>query len=170
MHHLTRSLPRFAAASALAASLVLATGAARAQSYGPSFAGASVAATDYGTGLKVFLGGRITPIFGWEGQLTSFGSEEYRPGYKHSATSLGGSAFARFKFASQLEAFGKAGLHYMRPKRSGPGVGDPDSSIELGVGAGLIWNFAHTAALRMELENIGGNDGNLASIGLQFSF
>jgi hypothetical protein len=165
-----RSLSRIAAASALAATLAAGAPAAHAQSYGPSFAGASLAATDYGTGLKVFLGGRITPIFGWEGQITSFGSEEYRPGYKHSATSLGGSAFARFKVGSQLDAFGKAGLHYMRPKHSGPGVGDPDSSIELGVGAGLIWSFSHTAALRLELENIGGNDGNIASIGLQFSF
>jgi hypothetical protein len=74
---------------------VLAMGSANAQNTGaPSYAGASLASTDYGTGLKVFLGGKITPIFGWEGQITSFGSEEYRPGYKHSATAIGASGTA----------------------------------------------------------------------------
>lgn len=161
----TRSL---LGAAAVAACL-LAPGAASAQSYGPSFAGASLGATDYGTGLKVYVGGMVTPLFGWEGQLMSLGSESYGPGYKRSAMSLGGSGLARFALAPQLSAFGKAGLHYLRPKRTGPG-GDPDSSIELGLGAGLLWNFSHTAALRLEFENIGGSDGDIASIGLQFSF
>ena len=154
-----------------AALTVLAMGSAHAQNTGaPSYAGASIASTDYGTGLKVFLGGKITPIFGWEGQITSFGSEEYRPGYKHSATAIGASGTARFPLNASLSAFGKAGLHYVQPRQSGPGASDPDSSIELGLGAGLIWNFSHTAALRFELENIGGSDGNFASVGVQFSF
>jgi opacity protein-like surface antigen len=154
-----------------AALTVLAMGSAHAQNTGaPSYAGASLASTDYGTGLKVFLGGKITPIFGWEGQLTSFGSEEYRPGYKHSAMAIGASGTARFPLNASLSAFGKAGLHYVQPRQSGPGASDPDSSIELGLGAGLIWNFSHTAAVRFELENIGGSDGNFASVGVQFSF
>jgi opacity protein-like surface antigen len=150
---------------------VLAMGSAHAQNTAaPSYAGASIASTDYGTGLKVFLGGKITPIFGWEGQITSFGSEEYRPGYKHSATAIGASGTARFPLNASLSAFGKAGLHYVQPRQSGPGASDPDSSIELGLGAGLTWNFSHTAAVRFELENIGGSDGNFASVGVQFSF
>ena len=150
---------------------VLAMGSAHAQNTGaPSYAGASIASTDYGTGLKVFLGGKITPIFGWEGQITSIGSEESRPGYKHSATAIGASGTARFPLNASLSAFGKAGLHYVQPRQSGPGASDPDSSIELGLGAGLIWNFSHTAAVRFELENIGGSDGNFASVGVQFSF
>jgi hypothetical protein len=154
-----------------AALTVLAMAGAHAQNTGaPSYAGASLASTDYGTGLKVYLGGKITPIFGWEGQVTSFGSEEYRPGYKHSATAIGASGTARFPLNASLAAFGKAGLHYVQPRLSGPGASDPDSSIELGLGAGLIWNFSHTAAVRFELENIGGSDGNFASVGLQFSF
>jgi len=154
-----------------AALTVLAMGNAHAQNTGaPSYAGASIASTDYGTGLKVFLGGKITPIFGWEGQITSFGSEEYRPGYKHSATAIGASGTARFPLNASLSAFGKAGLHYVQPRQSGPGASDPDSSIELGLGAGLTWNFSHTAAMRFELENIGGSDGNFASVGVQFSF
>jgi len=158
-------------AALCAAVTVLAMGSAQAQNSGaPSYAGASIASTDYGTGLKVFLGGKVTPIFGWEGQITSFGSEEYQPGYKHSATALGASGTARFPLNASLSAFGKAGLHYLQPRRSGPGASDPDSSIELGLGAGLIWNFSHTAAVRFELENIGGSDGNFASVGLQFSF
>ena len=154
-----------------AALTVLAMGNAHAQNTAaPSYAGASIASTDYGTGLKVFLGGKITPIFGWEGQVTSFGSEEYRPGYKHSATAIGASGTARFPLNASLSAFGKAGLHYVQPRQSGPGASDPDSSIELGLGAGLIWNFSHTAAVRFELENIGGSDGNFASVGMQFNF
>ena len=158
-------------ATLCAALTLLAMGSAQAQNSGaPSYAGGSIASTDYGTGLKVFLGGKITPIFGWEGQITSFGSEEYRPGYKHSATAIGASGTARFPLNASLSAIGKAGLHYVQPRLSGPGTSDPDSSIELGLGAGLIWNFSHTAAVRFELENIGGSDGNFASVGLQFSF
>ena len=165
-------LDRINIRTALCAALtVLAVGGAHAQNSGaPSYAGASLAATDYGTGLKVFLGGKITPVFGWEGQITSFGSEEFGPGYKQSATAIGASGTARFPLNASLSAIGKAGLHYVRPRLSGPGASDPDSSIELGRGAGLIWNFSHTAAVRFELENIGGSDGNFASVGLQFSF
>ena len=159
-------------AALLAAATTLAAGSASAQAYGPTYAGASLAATDYGTGIKVFLGGKVTPIFGWHPQITSFGSENYGPGnaLKHSATALGASGTARFPLATNLSAIGKVGLHYLQPRRSGPGVSDPDSSIELGLGAGLVWNFSHTAAVRFELENIGGSDGNFASVGLQFSF
>ncbi|MBX3620255.1 MAG: outer membrane beta-barrel protein [Rhizobacter sp.] len=169
MNRLTRSLTRFGAATAVAAACLLAAGTASAQSYAPSFAGASLAATDYGTGLKVYLGGMVTPIFGWEGQIASLGSETYAGGYEHSAIALGGSGLARFALAPQLSAFGKAGLHYLRRKDNRP-AGNADNSIELGLGAGLLWNFSHTAALRLEFENIGGSDGDLASIGLQFSF
>ena len=170
MNHATTLTRTTLRAALLAALTTLAAAGAQAQSYGPTYAGASLAATDFGTGLKVFLGGKITPIFGWEGQITSFGSEEYQPGRKHSATAIGGSATARFPINPVFSAFGKAGLHYVMPRRSGPGTSDPDNSIELGLGAGLLWNFSHTAAMRLELENIGGTDGNLASIGLQFSF
>ena len=148
----------------------LASANVMAQSYRPSYAGASLGSTDFGTGLKVFLGGKVTPIFGWEAQLTSLGSDEYQPGYKHSATALGASGTAHFPLSPTLGVFGKAGLHYLQPRRSGPGASDPGSSIELGLGAGLLWNFSHTAALRLELENIGGSDGNMASVGVQFSF
>lgn len=153
----------------LAAAGLLAAGAASAQSYAPSWAGASIGSTDFGTGLKVFVGGKITPIFGYEGQVMTFGSEDYAPGYEHSAVALGASGLARFELAPQLSAFGKAGLHYLRTKRTGPGTSS-NSDIELGLGAGLLWNFAHTTALRVEYENIGGGDGDFFSVGLQFSF
>lgn len=156
------------ALTALLAGLVVA-GPASAQSFAPSWAGASIGSTDYGTGLKVYLGGKVTPIFGWEGQLVSHGSEDYAPGRKHSAVSLGGSGVARFPLNSQFTAFGKAGLHYLRVKRSGPGVSS-DSDLELGLGAGMLFNITHTTALRLEYENIGGGDGDFFSIGLQFSF
>lgn len=157
-------------ATLVAAGTTLAMGCARAQTGSPSYAGASIGSADYGTGLKVFVGGKVTPIFGWEGQITSLGSQEYRPGYKQSAWAVGGLATGRFAITPTFSAMGKAGLHYLRPRRSGPGASDPDSSIELGLGAGVLWNFSHTAALRLELENIGGSDGDFASVGLQFSF
>lgn len=72
------------ALTALVAGLAVA-GPASAQSFAPSWAGASIGSTDYGTGLKVYLGGKVTPIFGWEGQVVSHGSEDYAPGRKHSA-------------------------------------------------------------------------------------
>jgi hypothetical protein len=150
-----------------ACSLLAAAGAHAQSAYGPSYAGASLGSTDFGTGLKVFVGGKITPIFGWEGQLTSFGSEEYRPGYKQSAWALGGSGTARFPLSPSISAFGKAGVHYIRLRRTGS---NSDSSIELGVGAGLLWNFTPTAGLRLELEHIGGTDGDIASVGVQFNF
>jgi Outer membrane protein beta-barrel domain len=156
------------ALTALVAGLVVASPAS-AQSFAPSWAGASIGSTDYGTGLKVYLGGKVTPIFGWEGQVVSHGSEDYAPGRKHSAVSLGGSAVARFPLNSQFTAFGKAGLHYLRVKRSGPGVSS-DSDLELGLGAGMLFNITHTTALRLEYENIGGGDGDFFSIGLQVSF
>ena len=156
------------ALTALVAGLAVA-GPASAQSFAPSSAGASIGSTDYGTGLKVYLGGKVTPIFGWEGQVVSHGSEDYAPGRKHSAISLGGSAVARFPLNSQFTAFGKAGLHYLRVKRSGPGVSS-DSDLELGLGAGMLFNITHTTALRLEYENIGGGDGDFFSIGLQVSF
>ena len=160
---------------ALASSLIaglMAAGPAAAQStgYGPSWAGASIGSTDYGTGLKVYLGGKLHPIFGWEAQAVSFGSEDYAPGRKHSAFSVGGSGIARFALNSQFTAFGKAGLHYLRTKHSGPGGSNSDSDLELGLGAGMWFNITHTTALRLEYENIGGGDGDFFSIGLQVSF
>jgi hypothetical protein len=104
-------------AALCAAFTALAMCGAQAQNSGaPSYAGASIASTDYGTGLKVFLGGKVTPIFGWEGQITSFGSEEYGLGYKHSATAIGASGTARFPLNASLSAIGKAGLHCSRSR------------------------------------------------------
>lgn len=141
-----------------------------AQSYGPSWAGASIGSTDYGTGLKVYLGGKVTPIFGWEAQAVSFGSEDYAPGREHSAMSLGGSGLARLALNPQFTVFAKAGLHYMRTKQSGPGGSGSDSEIELGLGAGMLFFFTHTTALRLEYENIGGGNGDFFSVGLQVNF
>lgn len=165
------SLSRSSALRAVvAAACLLAGAAAQAQSYGPTYVGGAIGSTDYDVGVKVFLGGKVTSVFGWEGQVLSFGSDDYGPGRKHSAMAVGGSGTARLQLAPQLSGFGKAGLHYLRTRYSGPGTPANDSSIELGVGAGLIWNFSHTGALRVEYENIGGGDGDMFSVGVQFSF
>jgi hypothetical protein len=169
MNHIT--LNRIALRAALVAAVAtFAVGSASAESAAPSYGGVAIGSTDYGTGLKLFLGGKITPIFGWEGQITSFGSEEYRPGYTHSAWAFGGSATARWPLAPSFSAFGKLGVHYLQPHDKGPGVSNPDTSLELGLGGGLLWQFSQTGAMRLELENIGGSNGDFASVGVQFSF
>ena len=52
--------------------------------------------------LDIAAGGSLTNIFGWEGQVVSHGSEDYAPGRKHSAVSLGGSGMARFALNWQV--------------------------------------------------------------------
>jgi hypothetical protein len=138
----------------------------------PTYAAASVGSADYGTGVKLLLGGRVTPVFGYELQLTSLGSENYGPfnAYSRSAWALGGSGTARYPLNTNAFVFGKAGIHYLQPRVSGPGASDPDSSLELGVGAGLLWYFTHTVGARFEVENIGGSGGTLVSVGLQINF
>lgn len=164
------SQPRWRAPLA-ALGLALGMGSAWAQADAmPSYGGAAIGSTSFGTGVKLFVGGRSKHVFGWEAQITSFGSEDYAPGYSHSAWAIGGSGVARMPLAPSFSAFGKLGVHYLQPHRGGPGVGDPGSSLELGFGAGLQWQFSANGAMRLEFENIGGTDGDFSSVGLQFSF
>jgi opacity protein-like surface antigen len=133
--------------------------------------GGSVGDTDFGTGLRLFIGGPVTPVFGWEAQVTSFGSDKYQQGFNtftRSAWALGASAIAHLPMTSTVSAFGKLGGHYLNSKVSGPGTSTSDNSFELGIGAGLQWQFLPTSAARLEFENIGGSGGNFVSLGLQF--
>jgi len=165
-------MQRFIRAAAVAAALC-AMGAAHAQSVsftGP-YVGAAIGDGDFGTAFRAFGGGQFTRIFGIEGQLASYGSQSYQNGfytYKDSAWAAGAYATATMPVAQNLSVLGKVGAHYFRFKHSGPGGSTQDSSVELGIGAGLKWQFVPAAALRLEYENIGGSGGDLFSAGLQF--
>jgi Outer membrane protein beta-barrel domain len=158
-----KSSIRYAAALLLTGTLAC----AHAQLAKP-YVGASIGDTDLGTGLRAFTGASITNVFGWEAQLTSFGSRTVF-GCKTSAWALGGGATARAVLSPVVTAYGKAGLHYVRAKLSGCASAS-DSDIEAGIGAGLLWNFSPTAALRVEFENIGGDGGDFISVGIQIPF
>ncbi len=132
------------------------------------YVGGAIGDTDLGTGLRAFGGAAITSVFGWEAQLTSFGSESLFNNCKVSAWALGGGGTARAPLSPVISVYGKAGLHYVRSRVSSCGFGNrSDNDIELGVGAGLLWNFSPKAALRVEFESIGGEGGDFISVGIQ---
>ena len=167
MHRLSAHLRRGGLAAIL---LLTASAGAQAQLSAP-YIGGAIGDTDYGTGLRVFGGARFTHIVGVEGHLTSYGSRTVRPGAstscKDSAWAGGASATGTLPLTSNFSAFGKAGLHYLKTRVSGPCSGG-DGSIELGVGAGVLWQFSPKAALRVEFENIGGSNGDFIAVGVQF--
>ena len=169
MNRLSRAL--FARATAIA--LLAAAGSVQAQSAGSwvQYVGGAFGNTDYGTGLRLYGGGPVSGVLGWEAQVTSFGSEKYvqiNQTFNRSAVAFGASAVARLPVLPTLTAFGKLGGHYLQSKVTGPGQSTTDSGFELGVGAGLVWQFIPTAAARLEMENIGGSGGNVISAGLEF--
>lgn len=153
-----------------AALLLLASMSAQAQFTSP-YVGGAIGDTDFGTGLRLYGGGRFTNIFGLEGHLTSYGSRTVRPGgslsCKDSAWATGVSGTGTLPLTTDFSAFGKAGLHYLKTRVSGPCSGG-DGELELGIGAGVLWQFTPKAALRVEFENIGGTNGDFIAIGVQF--
>jgi len=160
-------------APALAAALTTLAGGVQAQSSGSwvQYVGGAFGSTDYGTGLRLHAGAPISGVLGWEAQVTSYGSEKYiqiNQTFNRSAVAFGASGVARLPVTSSLTAFGKLGVHYLRSKVSGPGQDTTDSGVELGVGAGMLWQFMPAAAARFEMENIGGSGGNIISAGLEF--
>ena len=163
--------PSFRSLRGLAA-LALSTAAvgAQAQMAAP-YIGGAIGDTDFGTGLRAFGGARITNIIGWEAHLTSYGSRTIRPGgnvsCSTSAWAAGVSATATMPLTSNFGVFGKAGGHYLKTRYTGP-CSDGDGSLELGLGAGVLWQFSPKAALRVEFENIGGSNGDFIAVGVQF--
>ncbi len=132
------------------------------------YVGGAMGDSDLGTGLRVFGGAAITNVFGWEAQLTSFGSKTRFNNCKASAWALGGGGTARAPLSPVISVYGKAGLHYVKSRVTSCGFGNAsDSDIEVGVGAGLLWNFSPKAALRVEFESIGGQGGDFISVGVQ---
>ncbi len=132
------------------------------------YVGAAVGDTDLGTGVRAFGGASITSVFGWEAQLTSFGSHLLaNSSCRESAWALGGGGTARASLSPVISVYGKVGAHYLKSRFSGCANAN-GNDVELGVGAGLLWQFSPKAALRVEFESIGGAGGDFISLGIQF--
>lgn len=131
------------------------------------YLGAALGDTDLGTGVRVFGGASITSIFGWEGQLTSFGSQTLSNGCNTSAWALGGGGTAKAALSPAIAVYGKAGAHYVESRFSGCSSTNR-GDFELGVGVGMLWQFSPKASLRVEFESIGGTGGDFISVGVQF--
>jgi hypothetical protein len=159
----------------IAGSIVLAcaAGTASAQPGGP-YVGVSVGdASDVGTAVKLYGGAPVSNVWGWEAQYTDFGSvTEPTPfgSAKASAYALGLSLMGYLPMQSNLSAFGKIGVHYVKAKARLAGVSASDTSTEAGVGVGLLWQVNPQWGLRAEFENIGGSGGNVLTVGAQLRF
>ncbi len=152
----------------VAAAMILAGALTSAQAQLASpYVGAAIGDTDLGTGVRAFGGAAITPIFGWEAQLTNFGSHRLANNCKESAWALGGAGTAKAPLSNVISVYAKAGAHYLKSRYSGCTSAN-GSDIELGVGVGLLWQFSPKAALRVEFESIGGVGGDFISVGIQF--
>jgi hypothetical protein len=148
-----------------AAALLLAGTLACAQAQTASkYVGAAIGNTNHGTGIRVFGGAAITHVFGWEAELTSYGSQTAGGGGNGgaSAWSLGVAGTARVPLNPDFSVYGKAGPHFV----SGAGAA-ATGSFELGIGVGLLWHFSPRTALRFEIESIGGAPGGFTSVGIQ---
>jgi hypothetical protein len=135
--------------------------------------GVSLASTDFGTGLKLTGGAKLGNNFGWELQYTDWGKDvdnSFGVPVNVKANSLGVSAIAYLPLQGAFSGFGKLGVHQLRAKASVAGVSASDSSTELGLGIGMLWDFNKQVAARVEFENIGGSGGNVISVGAQFKF
>lgn len=158
-------------ATVLAIALCAAAGAQAQIRSTDHYVGGAIGHTDLGTGLRLFGGGTLTKVFGWEAQLSSYGSKTYQQGaytFKDSAWGLGAYGTASFPVANNVTVFGKAGAHYLKGKHAGPFASESDGSVEFGIGAGVKWQFNPKAALRADFENIGGSGGDLLTVGIQF--
>lgn len=155
----SRHVTRGAAAMLLAGTLAC----AQAQ-MASKYVGGAIGNTNHGTGIRMFGGAPITQVFGWEAELTSYGSQTAvgRANGGASTWSLGAAATARMPLSPELSAYGKAGPHYL-PEGGAAATG----SLELGVGIGLVWRFSPKTALRFEIESIGGGPGGFTSVGIE---
>lgn len=144
--------------------------AAQAQGWDTYFGG-SLGSSDYNTAVKAFGGVQMWPQVALEGQLLSFGSENYTTfgnTNKRSAWALGASAVGQYPLNPSIMLIGKLGAHYLHSEASGPGLSTSKNSVKLGLGAGALWQINPKIGLRGEFENIGGSSGDVYSIGLQF--
>jgi len=134
-----------------------------------TFIGASVGESDLDTTLKLYGGRLLTPNLGWEASYIDFGAQTSR-GMTTEAWALGGALLGVLPIDARFSAFGKLGAYYVKSEARSPLFSVSDSSVELGAGVGMRFAVTEQFALRLELESIGGEGGDVISIGAQMRF
>ena len=135
-----------------------------------TYLGASIGDSDLDTSLKGFVGSAVTPNFGWEAGSIDFGEKEAPRGVTTEAWALGASLVGVLPLNYGISAFGKLGAYYVKSEVRAPFVRAADSDVELGAGVGLRWAINDQFSLRVEFESIGGEGGDLFSVGVQARF
>ncbi len=142
------------------------------------YGGLSIGDSDLDTTFKLFVGQPINRNVGWEAAYINFGEKKesaFGVDASASAWGIGGAVVGYLPFAPQWTGFGKLGAYYIRgeAKVNAPGFFSTtasESSVELGVGLGIRFQFDRQFSLRAELENYGGDGGDVISVGLQYRF
>ena len=135
-----------------------------------TYLGASLGDSDLDSALKIFGGAAVTPNFGWEASYIDFGDRESPRGVTTEAWGIGASLVGVLPMNYGLSAFGKLGAYYVKAEVRTPFTEVSDSDVELGAGVGLRWALNNTFSLRLEYESIGGEGGDVFSIGAQARF
>lgn len=134
-----------------------------------SYLGVAIGDSDLDTSLKIFGGQSVTPQWGWEASYIDFGSKTIRT-TTTEAWALGGSLVGKLPLSPQVSAFGKVGVYYVDSEVRAPTFTVSDTSLELGAGVGVRFTVSPQVSLRVEVETIGGEGGDLISLGAQFRF
>jgi opacity protein-like surface antigen len=164
----------------LVAAVLLATGAvaalpADAQSRAASpgdwgtYVGAAIGDSDLDTTLKLFGGASVTQNWGWEASYIDFGSRDIR-GVTTEAWGLGAALVGVLPLNQGFSAFGKLGAYYVKSEARTAFARVSDSDVELGAGVGLRYAVTPQVSLRLEFESIGGEGGDVVSVGVQARF
>lgn len=135
-----------------------------------TYLGASIGDSDLDTALKVFVGSAVTPNLGWEVSYIDFGSDERPRGVTTDAWGFGASLVGVLPLNYGISAFGKLGAYYVKSEVRAPFARASDSDVELGAGVGLRWAVNNAFSLRVEFESIGGEGGDVFSVGVQARF
>lgn len=134
-----------------------------------NYIGASVGDSDLDTTLKLYGGQGLAPNWGWEASFLNFGSRTSGT-TTTEAWALGASLVGVLPLSPQFSAFGKLGAYYVDAEVRSPSRTVSDSDIEAGIGVGLRFSINPQFALRVELESIGGEGGDVVSFGAQVRF
>jgi OOP family OmpA-OmpF porin len=134
-----------------------------------SYLGASIGDSDLDTTLKLFGGQGVAQYWGWEASYIDFGSRT-NGNTTTEAWGLGASVVGVLPLSPQFSAFGKLGAYYVDAEVNRPGSSVSDSEVELGIGVGLRFAIGQQFSLRLELESIGGEGGDVVSFGAQYRF
>lgn len=134
-----------------------------------TYVGAAIGDSDLDTTLKLFGGQAINRNLGWEASYIDFGSVTNRA-VTTEAWGIGAALVGVLPINAQLSGFGKAGVYYVKSEVRTPVRTTSDSGVEFGAGLGLRYALTSQASLRVEFETIGGEGGDVISVGAQLRF